>query len=72
MTDSDGLRKSAEPCGSGLSQGESLIPGERLANKGGSSSALLRLASESAGHVTGQVLRLDGGRSIDHPRTRPA
>jgi NAD(P)-dependent dehydrogenase (short-subunit alcohol dehydrogenase family) len=70
MTDSEMLRKSAASRGAGLSDYEAMIPAGRLAKGEDHASAVLWLASDEAGHVTGQVLSVDGGQSNYHPLTR--
>lgn len=70
MTDSDMLRKSADARGATLADYEGMIPAGRLAKPEDHASAVLWLASEEAGHVTGQVISVDGGQSLYHPLTR--
>jgi NAD(P)-dependent dehydrogenase (short-subunit alcohol dehydrogenase family) len=70
MTDSEMLRKSASSRGVGLADYESMVPAGRLARPEDHASAVLWLATEEAGHVTGQVISVDGGQSLYHPLTR--
>jgi NAD(P)-dependent dehydrogenase (short-subunit alcohol dehydrogenase family) len=70
MTDSDMLRKSADSRGATLAEYESMVPAGHLAKPEDHASAVLWLASEEAGHVTGQVISIDGGQSLYHPLTR--
>jgi NAD(P)-dependent dehydrogenase (short-subunit alcohol dehydrogenase family) len=70
MTDSDMLRKSADSRGATLAEYESMVPAGHLSKPEDHASAVLWLASEEAGHVTGQVISIDGGQSLYHPLTR--
>jgi NAD(P)-dependent dehydrogenase (short-subunit alcohol dehydrogenase family) len=47
-----------------------MVPAGHLAKPEDHASAVLWLASEKAGHVTGQVISIDGGQSLYHPLTR--
>lgn len=70
MTDSPMLRQSAASKGATLAQYEEMIPAGRLAQPEDHASAVRWLLSEEAGHVTGQVISVDGGQSNYHPVTR--
>jgi NAD(P)-dependent dehydrogenase (short-subunit alcohol dehydrogenase family) len=70
MTDSDMLRKSADSRGATVAEYESMVPAGHLAKPEDHAAAVLWLASEEAGHVTGQVISIDGGQSLYHPLTR--
>jgi 2,3-dihydro-2,3-dihydroxybenzoate dehydrogenase len=70
MTDSDMLRKSAGSRGFTVAEYEEMVPAGKLARAEDHAAAVAWLASEEAGHVTGQVLSVDGGQSLYHPLTR--
>ncbi len=70
MTDSEMLRQSARERNVAVAAYESMIPDGRLARAEDHANAVLWLASDSASHVTGQVIAVDGAQSLFHPLTR--
>ena len=70
MTDSEMLRKSASARGATVADYEAMIPAGKLADPEDHAETVAWLASEEAGHVTGQVISVDGGQSLYHPLTR--
>ena len=70
MTDSAMLRQSAAARGVELGAYLEMIPAAKLATGGDHAATVAWLASHAAGHVTGQVITVDGGQSLYHPLTR--
>ena len=70
MTDSAMLRQSAAARGVEIGAYLKMIPAAKLATGGDHAAVVAWLASEDAGHVTGQVITVDGGQSLYHPLTR--
>ena len=70
MTDSDMLRQSAGARGATLEDYQAMIPSGTLAKPEDHANAVLWLAAVESGHVTGQVISVDGGQSNYHPLTR--
>jgi NAD(P)-dependent dehydrogenase (short-subunit alcohol dehydrogenase family) len=48
-----------------------LIPAGRMAAEADHASLIAYFASEEAGHLTGQVIAVDGAQSLYHPLTLP-
>ena len=69
MTDSEMLRQSANQRGVSLDRYQAMIPSGRLASPQDHAAAVVWLASEAAGHITGQVIAIDGAQSLYHPLT---
>ena len=46
-----------------------MIPAGRLASREDHAQTVVWLASERRGHVTGQVIAVDGAQSLYHPLT---
>ena len=64
------LRRSASARGATVADYEAMIPAGKLADPEDHAETVAWLASEEAGHVTGQVISVDGGQSLYHPLTR--
>jgi NAD(P)-dependent dehydrogenase (short-subunit alcohol dehydrogenase family) len=69
MTRTEMLAQSARERGLDLGAFEAMIPAGRLASPEDHARLVAWLASEEAGHVTGQVISVDGGQSLFHPLT---
>lgn len=67
MTWTDMLEKSAAARGLDLEAMVALIPAGKMANPQDHAHLVAYFASEEAGHVTGQVVCVDGGQSQYHP-----
>ena len=67
MTWTDMLEKSAAARGLDLEAMIALIPAGKMANPQDHAHLVAYFASEEAGHVTGQVVCVDGGQSQYHP-----
>lgn len=70
MTDSTMLRQTAASRGVQVEDYIEMIPAGRLARPEDHSATVAWLASEEAGHVTGQVISVDGAQSLYHPLVR--
>ena len=71
MTDSAMLQKTASERGLMIDDYLVMIPAGRLARPEDQANTIAWLASESAAHVTGQVISVDGAQSLYHPLTLP-
>jgi NAD(P)-dependent dehydrogenase (short-subunit alcohol dehydrogenase family) len=69
MTDSAMLLQTAAQRGVDVKDYIRMIPSGRLATPGDHAHTIAWLASAEAGHVTGQVISVDGGQSLYHPLT---
>jgi NAD(P)-dependent dehydrogenase (short-subunit alcohol dehydrogenase family) len=67
MTRTEMLMESARARGVDLADYEALIPAGHMAQPEDHASLVAYLASEEAGHVTGQVVQVDGGQSLNVP-----
>jgi len=65
------LRKTASERGLMIDDYLAMIPAGRLARPEDQANTIAWLASESASHVTGQVISVDGAQSLYHPLTVP-
>lgn len=70
MTDSAMLRQTAAGRGIGIEDYLEMIPAGKLATPEDHANTIAWLASPESAHVTGQVIRVDGGQSLYHPLTR--
>jgi NAD(P)-dependent dehydrogenase (short-subunit alcohol dehydrogenase family) len=70
MTDSQMLRQTAASRGVAIEDYLEMIPAGTLARPEDHASLIAWLASEEAGHLTGQVISVDGAQSLYHPVTR--
>jgi NAD(P)-dependent dehydrogenase (short-subunit alcohol dehydrogenase family) len=61
------LAKSAAERGLTMDAFEELVPAGRLAAPQDHAQVIAFLASEEAAHVTGQVISVDGGQSLNWP-----
>ena len=71
MTWTEMLKTSAVERGHDLAGMVALIPAGRMAQEVDHASLIAYFASEEAGHVTGQVVAVDGAQSLYHPLTVP-
>jgi NAD(P)-dependent dehydrogenase (short-subunit alcohol dehydrogenase family) len=67
MTWTDMLQVSARERGLDLAALVEMIPAGRMASEVDHANLVAFLASEDAGHLTGQVIAMDGGQSLYHP-----
>lgn len=67
MTWTEMLSVSAVERGLDLDAMVALIPAGHMAQEADHANLILYLASEAAGHITGQVVCVDGGQSLYHP-----
>lgn len=67
MTWTEMLSVSAVERGLDLDAMVALIPAGHMAQEADHANLILYLASEAAGHITGQVICVDGGQSLYHP-----
>jgi NAD(P)-dependent dehydrogenase (short-subunit alcohol dehydrogenase family) len=73
MTRTEMLMESVRARGVNLDDYEALIPAGHLAQPQDHASLVAFLASEEAEHITGQVISIDGGQSLNVPlMLRPA
>ncbi len=70
MTETEMLRESRALSGASLEEYESLVPAGRLATPEDHASLVKYLAQPEAGHLTGQVISVDGGQSQNLPIVR--
>lgn len=70
MTWTDMLQESAKGRGLDLDAMVELIPDKRMASEEDHARLVSFFASEEAGHITGQVVAVDGGQSLYHPLQR--
>jgi NAD(P)-dependent dehydrogenase (short-subunit alcohol dehydrogenase family) len=71
MTWTQMLSVSAQERGHDLPGMVGLIPAGRMAKEEDHASLIAYFASEEAGHITGQVVAVDGAQSLYHPLTMP-
>jgi NAD(P)-dependent dehydrogenase (short-subunit alcohol dehydrogenase family) len=69
MTRTEMLLKGSREHGMNIDDMVALIPDGRLAVPEDHANLTVYLASDEASHVTGQVIRVDGGQSLNHPLT---
>jgi 2,3-dihydro-2,3-dihydroxybenzoate dehydrogenase len=69
MTDSEMLRQTARERTVDVNDYLAMIPSGRLAQADDHARTVAWLASDEAGHITGQAIAVDGGQSIYHPTT---
>ncbi len=67
MTWTEMLSVSAVERGLDLDAMVALIPAGHMAQEADHANLILYLASEAAGHITGQIVCVDGGQSLYHP-----
>ena len=67
MTRTEMLSRSALQRGLDLDAMVEMIPAGRMASESDHAHLVAYLASDEAGHVTGQVVAVDGGQSLYHP-----
>jgi NAD(P)-dependent dehydrogenase (short-subunit alcohol dehydrogenase family) len=67
MTRTEMLLESARARGADLADYEALIPAGHMAAPEDHAALVAFLASEEAGHITGQVICVDGGQSLNLP-----
>jgi NAD(P)-dependent dehydrogenase (short-subunit alcohol dehydrogenase family) len=67
MTRTEMLMESARARGADLADYEALIPAGHMAQPEDHANLVAYLASDEAGHVTGQVINVDGGQSLNVP-----
>lgn len=70
MTETGMLRQSRALSGASLEHYESLVPAGRLAAPEDHASLVRYLAQPESGHITGQVISVDGGQSQNLPIVR--
>lgn len=63
------LLQSADERGASLEAYEAMIPAGHMAVPEDHARLMAFLASEEAGHVTGQIISVDGGQSLNMPLT---
>ena len=69
MTRTEMLTESARARGVDLADYEALIPAGHMADPQDHANLIAYLASEEAASITGQVIQVDGGQSLNHPLT---
>ena len=69
MTRTEMLLQSAQARGVDVAEYEELIPAGHMAQPEDHASLIAYLASKDAGHITGQVINIDGGQSLNMPLT---
>jgi 2-hydroxycyclohexanecarboxyl-CoA dehydrogenase len=67
MTWTDMLQESSKARGLDLEAMIDMIPAGRMASESDHAHLVAYLASEEAGHLTGQVITVDGGQGLYHP-----
>jgi NAD(P)-dependent dehydrogenase (short-subunit alcohol dehydrogenase family) len=67
MTRTEMLTESVRARGADFADYEALIPAGHMARPEDHANLVAYLASEEAGHVTGQVIHVDGGQSLNVP-----
>lgn len=70
MTETEMLHRSAAERNVAIAEYEAMIPSGRLARVEDHAETVAWLASAAAGHITGQVIAVDGAQSLYHPLTR--
>jgi NAD(P)-dependent dehydrogenase (short-subunit alcohol dehydrogenase family) len=72
MTETEMLLTSVRERGHSLKSYEALIPGGHMARAEDHARLIAFLATEAAAHITGQVISVDGGQSLNLPLASPS